>query len=95
MKLPLVIGAFAAILIFNTPTLGDSILCENGAVSTGDTKAEVLERCGKPLSITAGEDSASRRVIEILRYAIDGRFRDFYIERGVLKTIEEAGLADE
>ncbi|MEN6464693.1 MAG: DUF2845 domain-containing protein [Syntrophaceae bacterium] len=92
MKLITLIGAM--ILIFSSAAFADSILCEKGVVETGTPKAELLEKCGQPLKITPGDNSSSGEILEIWRYEIDGLVRDIYIEKDVLKTIEDIGLAE-
>jgi Protein of unknown function (DUF2845) len=75
----------------------ESILCNNKVVSVGDTKQEVLMKCGEPLSVSYDEvvvnvDRVKR--VERWTYKIGGFYRVFVIEGDVLGSIEAGGLAD-
>jgi hypothetical protein len=75
----------------------ESILCNNRVVSVGDSKQEVLMKCGEPLSVSYDEvlvnyDRVKR--VERWTYKIGGFYRVFVIEGGVLGSIEAGSLAD-
>ncbi len=70
MKRSCLAGAVAAILMFNSSALAGSIMCKEGVVNTGNNKDEVLQYCGKPVSISPIESDSSGRPAEIWRYAI-------------------------
>jgi Protein of unknown function (DUF2845) len=75
----------------------ESILCNNKVVSVGDTKQDVLMKCGEPLSesydeVVVNVDRVKRA--ERWTYKIGGFYRFFVIEGGVLQSIEAGSLAD-
>ena len=70
-----------------------SILCNNKVVSVGDTKQEVLVKCGEPLSRSVDEVVDSK-LVERWTYKIGGFYRPFVFEGGELKYIEAGRLAD-
>ncbi len=80
-----------------------SILCNNKVVSVGDTKQEVLVKCGEPLSMSFDEVVERfesfprvRRTMRVERwtYRIGGFYRVFVFEGGELARIEAGRLAD-
>lgn len=93
MKRIFLIGA-AAVLIFNSPALADSIMCKEGVVNTGNNKNEVLKCCGKPASVTPIESDSSGKPAEIWRYDIGGCYRDFYFSGERLDNIKDAELVE-
>ena len=70
-----------------------TMVCQNKVVTAGDTKAEVLMKCGEPLFQSADEVADMKRV-ERWIYKIDGFNRVFVFEGGVLQRIEAGSLAD-
>ena len=70
-----------------------SILCNNKVVSVGDTKQEVLIKCGEPLSKSVDE-VVDTKLVERWTYKIGGFYRPFVFEGGELKYIEAGRLAD-
>lgn len=70
-----------------------SILCNNKVVSVGDTKQEVLIKCGEPLAKSVDEVVDSK-LVERWTYKIGGFYRPFVFEGGELKYIEAGRLAD-
>ena len=70
-----------------------SILCNNKVISVGDTKQEVLEKCGEPLSRSVDE-VVDTKLVERWTYKIGGFYRPFVFEGGELKYIEAGRLAD-
>ncbi len=58
------IALITAILLMPIPTLAGGFRCGNRVVSTGDTKAEVLAKCGEPVTIDEEvvETAVSRRL---------------------------------
>jgi hypothetical protein len=94
MKRIFLISAAAAMLIFNSPALADSIMCKEGVVNTGNNKDEVQRYCGNPLSVTPGENDGSGKPTETWRYAIGGCYRDFYFSGNRLDNIKDSGLVE-
>jgi len=46
-------------LLIGMPVQADSIRCGSKLVKTGDTKAKLEQRCGKPMSIDRGYESVT------------------------------------
>ncbi|MDD5711640.1 MAG: DUF2845 domain-containing protein [Smithellaceae bacterium] len=95
------IGSLAlAMLFLGVAVCGaDSFTCEKGVVSTGDSKAVVLDKCGPPFYKEGGKGkgksvkAAVRRKYkttgkaEIWTYKLEGCYRDFVFEGGKLSEI--------
>ena len=47
-RLTIMLGLIAASLLITTPTLAQSLRCGAKLVMKGDTKSEVLSKCGPP-----------------------------------------------
>lgn len=94
MKRTCLAGAAAAMLIFSSSVFADSIMCKEGVVNSGNNKDEVLQYCGKPVSVTPIESDSSGKPAEIWRYVMGGCYRDFYFSGNRLENIKDAGLAD-
>jgi hypothetical protein len=94
MKRTCLVGAFAAILIFNSSAFADSIMCQKGVVNTGNTKTEIMASCGKPLSVTPRESDSSGKPAETWRYEIGGCYRDDHFSGERLENIKDSDLVE-
>lgn len=94
MKWMNLVGAFAVIFIFNSAAFADSIMCQKGVVNTGNSKTEILDNCGKPISVTLRESDSSGKPAETWRYSIGGCYRDFYFSGERLENIKDSDLIE-
>jgi len=91
MRVICLVCVFAVAMVFNTAAFGDSIMCSKGVVSSGDSEAQVLDKCGKPVH-KVKEDIAYGKLIEMWTYKIGGCYRQFHFESGVLQSIKDTSL---
>ena len=83
------IGAFLLLMFVAPHAFADSFKCGKHFVETGDSKASVLLRCGKPLfqEVVSGDEE---RKVEQLTYkgrGYRGFIRILTFEAGVLRRI--------
>ncbi len=61
--------------------LGDSIRCDGGIVSTGDSKLDLIGKCGAPALREAQEEERSRVLLDATGRALSGRSTAVTVER--------------
>jgi hypothetical protein len=49
--LPIAAGIVAAVVLGSAPAHADTLRCDTGLITTGDTAGELLARCGRPAQV--------------------------------------------
>ena len=93
----MIILIFTLLILFIgiRPVCADSIMCEKGVASSGDSKGVVMHKCGQPIYIAKDKiinTGDEWKAVEKWTYIISGCYREFIFTGSTLDKIIDGSL---